>query len=461
MFRLFTFLWAFAILIHQGRAGHFAGISVDIALDLAALWMLLRPLPSSAVLLAGVQLATFAYHLPFETNHWWLLSFGDLTILIAALCLVGRGGAKLDGEHWFETFAPTLRVHLVILYVCVTLAKLNAGFFNPDVSCSRTMYDWLAHKLPFLPKGAWAGELSIYQVLVVEGLLPVALLWRKTRPITLILGTLFHMILGINGFFNFSASLLPLYALFAPPELVERARDVLVRSRASRRVVALVQRLARGRASAAIVLAAVVVVVGVFPFVVPDDAFRRRFTLLLFKAIWAAFTLGLVTLVALAWLKMPRLVAPPVRFRPMNGWLWITPILVTLNALCPFLGLKTESSFTMFSNVQTEGELWNHFVMPRAMRVFHFQDDLVSIVSSSDHDLSESGRQGTRYTFFAMQQLAAFSPDLELVYEYRGVRHVAPRVGDDPLLGQPPNPILAKLFWFRAVPVPELNDCSH
>src|SRR5690349_12100907 len=226
MFKVFAFLWAFAILVHQGRAGWFAGLSFDVGLVLAALCRLLRPPPRPLAVLAGAQLAPFGCHLPFEPNHWCLPPLGAVAILLSALAFTLQK-RPLDETSWFDSFAPTLRLHLMLLYVFVTLAKLNHGFFDPELSCSATMYGWLAGKLPFLPKNQGASLLAIYGTIAVEGGLIVALAWRRTRPITLLLGTLFHTVLGVNGFYNFSASLVPLYALYLPPELWDRIVDVV------------------------------------------------------------------------------------------------------------------------------------------------------------------------------------------------------------------------------------------
>ena len=57
-----------------------------------------------------------------------------------------------------------------------------------------------------------------------------------------------------------------------------------------------------------------------------------------------------------------------------------TPLLVVLNGMCPYLGLKTDSSFAMFSNLRTEPGFANHLVMPHGPQPFGFQGDLVRLV---------------------------------------------------------------------------------
>jgi hypothetical protein len=64
--------------------------------------------------------------------------------------------------------------------------------------------------------------------------LPFALWFRKTRPIAILLGTVFH--LGIffgMDILNFSLAMIASYFLFLDPEtLVSRLRPILLRDRA-------------------------------------------------------------------------------------------------------------------------------------------------------------------------------------------------------------------------------------
>jgi hypothetical protein len=115
----------------------------------------------------------------------------------------------------------------------------------------------------------------------------------------------------------------------------------------------------------------------------------------------------------------------------------------------------------MFSNLQTEGGQWNHFILPRAMRFFHFQDDLVYIVESDDPELARGATERRGYTPFALRALAAGKPSIGVTYEFRGQRRQAARLGEDALLGAPLNPLLGKVFWFRDVPAPAYNVCGH
>ena len=50
----------------------------------------------------------------------------------------------------------------------------------------------------------------------------------------------------------------------------------------------------------------------------------------------------------------------------------------------PYLGLRTRMCFSMFSNLQTEGGVSNHLVVPQALQQTRWQQELVKISAASD-----------------------------------------------------------------------------
>ena len=138
----------------------------------------------------------------------------------------------------------------------------------------------------------------------------------------------------------------------------------------------------------------------------------------------------------------------------------VASTLVALNGLSPYLGLGTEHSFAMFSNLRTEAGDWNHRLVPRAARVFGFQDELVRVIESDDRRLRREVERGLRLVPFELRRWAAWNPEARLVYT-RGDREIrVERAADDPFLA-PPNPVLAKLMRFRALPPEGVGACLH
>ena len=100
--------------------------------------------------------------------------------------------------------------------------------------------------------------------------------------------------------------------------------------------------------------------------------------------------------------------------------------MLVANSLSPYLGLKTESAFTMFSNLQTESGRWNHAFIPEAVRVFPYQDELVRITVSNDRALEQRSRDGTWLVRFELERYLRSHPGTTATY---GGRAAAGRPG--------------------------------
>jgi len=103
------------------------------------------------------------------------------------------------------------------------------------------------------------------------------------------------------------------------------------------------------------------------------------------------------------------------------GWA-LGPLLAVLLASSPYLGLRTQDTFTMYSNLQTEDGQWNHALLPDGVQIFSLQDDLVRIVASSDPLLARDARSGTRLVWWDFRRYASHHPDASVTYEHRGSR---------------------------------------
>ncbi len=140
---------------------------------------------------------------------------------------------------------------------------------------------------------------------------------------------------------------------------------------------------------------------------------------------------------------------------------WFPAAVLVANGLMPFIGLKTEHSFTMFSNVQTEGELWNHYVFPRSMRLFHFQDDLIRVLNTDDPTLSRIAGTEVRLVLFDLRNRVEANPAMKIRYEYRGRIYATNAAGRDPILGRSNSALLQRLLLFRPVQPADQNRCVH
>jgi hypothetical protein len=140
----------------------------------------------------------------------------------------------------------------------------------------------------------------------------------------------------------------------------------------------------------------------------------------------------------------------------------ILPVVVFLNGLSPYLGLKTENSYAMFSNLRTEGNISNHYIMPTSFQIFDFQKDMVEIVSSSDPRLQLLANENKLMVFFSFKNYVAQVRPERIEYIRNGQNHtflLSSTDSGEPLLKS--NPILKKLLNFRTISKTEPQPCSH
>jgi hypothetical protein len=460
-----VFLWCAAILFHQLFQGRFVVLDATAPLTAAALWAILRPSsPARLLLLLAVHLATVAAELPRVVNHWLLMGFTSLGLLVA---LAPRLRARAAGRpaRSLAELLPPVQAQILLVYAFATLAKLNAGFFDPAHSCGAEHYRRLAQSLPLLPQAPWASDAAIGGTLLAEAALPLALLLRRTRLPALAAGWAFHLALGWNGYWDFSAVAAAYYAAFAPARLLEGGRRALERRARLRSACEALLRAARRRLAFPAALLLLLAPLGLAALAgAPEHELAlaaNRAGRLLWLGAWAALGLALL----LSWRAAPARGEPAPAPRVRSAWrqpvLWLGPALAFANGLCPYLGLKTEHSYTMFSNLRTEGEEWNHYLVPRSLRVFGFQDEPVRILRSSQPRLERLARGGFRLVPFELRRAAREYPQATLVYETREGRRRAAPLSADPLLAQAPHPLLAKLLLFRPVPAARRNVCLH
>ncbi|MDQ3935145.1 MAG: HTTM domain-containing protein [Actinomycetota bacterium] len=454
-FSIFAFLFAAAVLFHQNRLSDWEVLSVHALLSLVALAVLLRPssLPRFAALLVAL-FVDWAVHMPVVVNHIWAVAVFGAGVLVAAAIALARGRRwPLDGGELYERFAPVLRNCVVLVYLFAAVAKMNEGFLDSDVSCAVAMTDDLLDWLPFDATAGWQHSPAIWGTIAIELAIPALLFFRRTRLLGIAAGVPFHIVLALSGHVPFSGFAMAFYSLFLPPDFPERLVRLRERFPPLGRAAARIAGLARSP------LAFPALALGwlVCALLVVDNA-RTEFD----RGTTIAFVLYAAVLAGVAVLALldGRPVVPRERaFRlPHPAWA-VVPLLFAANAVSPYLGLKTQVSFTMYSNLQTEGDLWNHEVVPESVRVFGLQDDLVTIVSSSDERLTEASDSGTRFVWQDFRRRMLKNPDTRVTYERGGRRYAVLRAGDDPRLSEEESLAERKLLQFRDVPPPERNDC--
>ena len=439
----FCFLWSLATLFHLVAKDPWPAPLLSTLLAAAALYLLHRPSePHRLVLLAVLQMCESWTTAPFISNHWLFTGLVNLTLLQAYARLAWRGRTfAVEPGSLYRTFAPIVRLELIILYFFAVFHKLNADFLNPQTSCAVHFYAAQLQSLPF----ALVGAVPIYLTLVIEAAIPLLLCWAPTRNAGILLGLLFHAAVGFNPiseFYNFSSMIFALLFLF-----VSLRPDT---SWPTRRLWGPLRWEDLPFSSKSLfVVGAVVLGLGILAFLNSLVAAPAEIVL----PLWGLYSAGLILL----FVFLPK--APPARpafsFRPWP--VLLVPLLTGFNGCSPYLGLKTETAFAMYSNLRTEGGQSNHLLVPAGMQLFGFQRDLVKIKDSSSGFLASLAQRKLMLPFFEVRAVLQQHPNTSLTYE----RHAGSSASPSAQLRQPIPWPLRKLLYFRPVALSGRQPCFH
>lgn len=406
--------------------------------------------------------------LPETANH--LLFEGLVCFTWAAAFAVHALRRRRRGVPWRSLFAQEagavhplegslgpLKIGLLLVYWISVLHKLNYDFVDPETSCASYMYRRVSESLPFLPQALWAEHVAIWSTLVAEALLPVLLLYRRTWQLGLVAALSFHLMLGFDptpGIYSFTGLLYALFVLMLPQTFIGLASEGLVRLR---------ERVGRSGLRDARV-AGLVAMGAILAYGMRREdrwSFHAGF---IFFLIWAAIVAaGYVYTLLRAPLSPPETQRSPSWVQPPTLF-WLLPAIVLLNGLNPYLGLRTQLSFSMFSNLRTEGGAPNHLFMPRLLSLGHYQEDLVEILDTDDPELAELGQRQLLLPYFELRRMVSGAEDLRVTYLRGGQEHTFEcKAGhcNDGELAEPYSRWEGRLLYFRPVDKGPRMMCRH
>jgi hypothetical protein len=144
---------------------------------------------------------------------------------------------------------------------------------------------------------------------------------------------------------------------------------------------------------------------------------------------------------------------PPLAsaFRLMNPLHAIFPLVIFVNGLSPYVGHKTQESFTMYSNLRTEGGVSNHFLVRNPLYLFDYQNDLVTLISSSDKKLKSYAEHKFKLPYIEFRNYVSQRPEIAVTYEHASRRFALARAGDQAEFVAPVSILQSKLMTFRPV----------
>jgi hypothetical protein len=456
---VFAWLWAAGVISHMSSYSEPVE-PLTVVMFVLALAVVFGVFRTGAFFLLVAVHAIYVYsRLPRVPNHSVIAAAVDLTILGAALwaAIVARTW-RINTAQLYASFAPVVRIELLIVYFFVVFHKLNTGFFDPQHSCGSFMYLRLAREYPVLPTGDWFRPWAIYLTMFAETAIPIMLVVRRWRLAGVLLAFAFHFALAMDPgdvVFNFSAILLAFFFLFMPDTFAASVLATLATLR--RRVFTVL-----GDNPVAFKSAALAVTAPVLAALIFREAIPMGLTFEASRNVWVVYA-GIVLWIFITALRSTRLEFPPARalLTVRTPGLLIIPALLFANGLTPYFGLKTETSFAMYSNLRTEGGESNHWLIPASLQIWNYQRDLVRIQRVSVPRIQRLVNRGYQWTYYEFKWLMHEYPNASVVYERNGVVRRVRRVREDPEL-MPDEGLMRKFLRFRPVAGdPQRTPCIH
>ena len=312
---------------------------------------------------------------------WWLVSLVNIIIgLIYLISNFPRQGNHANIETFIGFFILLLflnqycsrktlnisssllsiffRIFTVCIYFYAGFHKLNSAFLDMSVSCANDYTIDITNTFFENETISLLNFLIPYAVIVIEMVVPFGLFWYKSRKVVSIILIVFHLYLIAFSFGNFSA--LAFFLILA--SLIDF--DAVIPAR----IINLLK-----------IYMLSVLLCACYNIFKIDPVFLRANYTVIFAVYILTFSVGAILFFA-GFLK---------EYIPKRDMLRLNhfPILISLIIFVSFWGLKnyiglgTIGNFTMFSNLVTESNRSNHFIIDtKFTKIFPFEEDNVRIL---------------------------------------------------------------------------------
>ena len=427
-----VFSWSFASAVLFSQLSHWGWLYslrsnpfsvsslVETLVSAAAFFLLLRPVSVGRLITLSIFLTlnTF-WFLPEVPNHRLMLTVVSLSVLLTHTLSHFKAENLDEFDQKRQVLFSLLRCATVLLYFFAFFHKLNSDFLSADYSCA---VRFLKNISPTLASSQLLETVAIWATLIFELLIVPGLLWAKTRKLSVVLALVFHVILSfdlIMHFLDFSSTMFCLLSSFM---IFQDAKD---ENRPWFR-----RYLCDNRIGILACLGFCCLLVFGFAFGASDrgyEVFRLGR-----QAFWLIYAACFIVLVMGNSVFPDRIlssgVSSSLSLRSNAIPITIVLLLVLINGLSPYIGIKTRTAFAMYSNLRISDVDSNHLLVPRSFDLFGLLADRVKVVDSEN---VRGVIAGAQLPYITLQYLLEQSgQNVALTYRYQGKVYHYPR---DPL----------------------------
>ena len=301
----------------------------------------------------GLVIASYSLRV---SNHL-ILAWFALAVLVIDICTTNYNATEYIISHEARICIQSL---CIICYLFSFFHKLNLDYISVDRSCAVQLSDFYC-----LDKGITnkfivnvIRYIAIYGTLVAELSLFIFLIKPNLIPIGILIGIIFHLILGLIGIINFSSVMYSLLLSFVSESDLNRLWSNLLSLDWSSVLI--------------IVFVSALVIITIMPMKANRYCpYKYRKSAWLLQIIFGIYSAYLI--ISCCFYLTYDVLDSIGYYEPNNRYTSALPFIIVsmiffLNCFSPYLGLKTEFSLAMFSNLRCEP--WNHLVFPASLRIF-------------------------------------------------------------------------------------------
>ncbi|MEZ0497949.1 thiol-disulfide oxidoreductase [Sphingomonas sp. IW22] len=462
----FSVMWAvaltFSAVSHHGSLMLANGLVIaliEYAVLASCVALILQPRRLSLLaILAAAMAAQYVFRLPVASNNQTIAFFMNLAIMtIVSVAWLKHGDVETTRAEIYERLRIVARLLLATMYFYGIFHKINVDFLDPDASCAVALYKPLTHAFG-LEESLIGRYGSIAATFIVETITIVSLFWRRYFAVGLIVGLVFHYIIPISAYswyMDFSSLVFALYTLSVPREV-----SIAFYSRGRALLRQVPSPLTGGVAlvGLGVLFVAATLLATLLREQAGDLAITDRMAWhSAWIVVWAV--VGGVVMVLLSWAALEALPYRPVGAPRQPLWVYAIPAVLFVTCLSPYLGLKTESSIAMFSNLHTEGGTTNHLLFARPPYIAGYQNEVATITGSSNATMQSMADRNLGMVRFQLERWMVYHPSDWVSFTLDGQRFERATASSFPL--RPPSFLERRLLVFKPVDVSRPKMCTH